>query len=127
MKNTSEANQIDEAEFRYYSRRLQNNVFHDIIERFVLLAENEGVTKKKISDITMKDAGQINRLLSKPSNMSLDTISRILRALGAELHHEVVEIAERLQDVETKTVPNNNVVKFTDQPKQLEQTQRYYE
>lgn len=125
MKNISKAEKLSMRDVYYYRSRLQNNIYHDILERFVELAENEGLTKKQIASAIGKDEGQICRLFSKPGNWTLSTISDLLLSMGAELSHEVVQINEQVES-RIGTTSSHNVVHFERLETPEPATERYY-
>jgi hypothetical protein len=95
MGNTSEISPLRDREIFYYRQRNKNRVFEKIAMLFVEEAERRGVTKKQIAELLKKDTGLITRWLSGPNNLTLDTISDLLLALGAEMDYEPVRFADR--------------------------------
>lgn len=76
---------IPEDEFAYYSRRLQNRVFGAMVNAFADEVRAGHISRAKLAKKINKSPEQITRWLSQPSNMKLDTISRIYCGLGAEM------------------------------------------
>jgi hypothetical protein len=71
-------------EIEYYRRRFQNRVFGKLLDFITAEAQRDHITKKEMAERLGKDPGHLSRLLSQPSNLTLDTISDILLALDAE-------------------------------------------
>lgn len=71
-------------ETSYFAQRLRHHVFGRVVAAFAERAEHLGLTKAKLAQLLDKDAGQINRLLSLPSNMTLETLSNLSLAMGYE-------------------------------------------
>ena len=110
----------------YYRRRLQNNVYYDVIERFVELAEKRGLMKRDIARALGKDEGQISRNFAKPGNWTLSSISDLLLAMGAELSLEVVPI-DGQEQLSEATASSNNALKLSNQKSMEQGTERYYD
>ena len=110
----------------YYRRRLQNNVYYDVIERFVELAEKRGLMKRDIARALGKDEGQISRYFAKPGNWTLSSISDLLLAMGAELSLEVVPI-DGQEQLSEATASSNNALKLSNQKSMEQGTERYYD
>ncbi len=69
----------------YFRQRMKNRVFAKIVSFFSEEAERTGITKKDIAANLKRDPAQISRWLSSPTNMTLETISDLLLAMGAEI------------------------------------------
>jgi hypothetical protein len=87
MELTSEA--IPERDLFYYRARQRNRIFEELVGFFAECAQHDGVTKKLIASRLKRDPAQVTRWLSQPSNLTLDTISDLLRAMDAELEVSV--------------------------------------
>ncbi|MBL9011120.1 MAG: helix-turn-helix transcriptional regulator [Alphaproteobacteria bacterium] len=83
MENTSN-NELSIRDLNYYRQRYKNRVFTGLVEFFAKEAETLGVTKRDLAARLQRDPSQITRWLSSPSNLTLETISDLLFALGAE-------------------------------------------
>jgi transcriptional regulator with XRE-family HTH domain len=80
----------------YYRQRYRNRVFAKLVSFITEQAQRDRVTKKDIAERLNKDRGLISRLLSQPSNLTLDTISDLLLAFDAEAEPpEIVLFADR--------------------------------
>lgn len=95
MENTSRIPHVSDRDVFYYRQRQKNRVFGDIAAFFVEEAERRGITKKDIADALRRDPSQITRWLSAPSNLTLDTISDLLLALGAEMDYSICRFEDR--------------------------------
>jgi len=98
MGNTSETRPLRDRDIFYFRQRNKNRVFEKIITLFVEEAERRGVNKKQIADLLKKDTGLINRWLSGPNNLTLDTISDILLALGAEMNYQTARFEDHTKE-----------------------------
>lgn len=74
---------IPEAKLVYFQERLKNRFFEFVISRF-LQQQKRGLTKAKLARRIGKKPEVVNRLLSAPSNLTLDTASDLLLGLDAE-------------------------------------------
>lgn len=83
---------IKEKELFYYRQRYKNRVFASIASLFSRLAETNSLTKKDLAFRLGKEPAQITRWFSGPSNWTLDTISDLLLAMGAEFDLNTVSI-----------------------------------
>lgn len=82
----------------YYRQRYKNRVFGALISFFASEAERVGLTKGDIATRLGKDPAQITRMLSNPSNMTLDSVSDLLLAMEAEAEPPaIVRFADRVE------------------------------
>lgn len=97
MEGTSREtkNVIPRRERAYYRRRQQNRIHIAVAAFFAEEAAAGRITKKKLAELIEKDAAQITRWLSEPSNLESDTISDILLAMKAEMDHRIVRFSDR--------------------------------
>jgi transcriptional regulator with XRE-family HTH domain len=79
----------------YYRQRNKNRLFEKLVTFFATEAEHAGVTKKDIAERLGRDPSQITRWLSAPNNLTPDSISDLLLALGAEMDYEVTKFSAR--------------------------------
>ena len=80
----------------YYRQRYRNRVFSKLVAWITEQAQQEHVTRKDVAERLKKDPGQISRLLSQPSNLTLDTISDLLLAFDAEAEPpDIVKFQDR--------------------------------
>ena len=82
--NISKNEPIGTRELAYFRQRFKHQVFGRLASKFAERAQSCGLSKSKVSTFLKKDAGQVNRLLSIPSNLTLDTLSDLALALGCE-------------------------------------------
>lgn len=87
MENTSEP--IAERDLFYYRARQRNRLFDELTRYFAARAEHDGITKRDIARKLKRDPAQITRWLSQPTNLTLDTVSDLLLAMGAEMDCEI--------------------------------------
>ena len=98
MENISRRNNpLSRRETAYYRRRQQNRVFSQLTKCCAEQAELGRITRMEMSEKLSKDPAQITRWLSAPSNLTLDTISDILRTMDAEMDHFIVRFVDRAQ------------------------------
>jgi transcriptional regulator with XRE-family HTH domain len=95
MEGTSRIPQVSDRDIFYYRQRQKNRVFSKIAAYFAEEAERRGITKHDIAEALGRDPSQITRWLSAPSNLTLDTISDLLLALGAEMDHPICRFEDR--------------------------------
>jgi hypothetical protein len=94
MENTS-SNVISQRDIFYFRQRQRNRVFSKLAAFFANEAHHNGLTKKHIASVLKRDPSQITRWLSEPNNLTLDTISDILLALGSEMDYTIVKFNDR--------------------------------
>lgn len=68
----------------YYQQRFQQKVFARLAKAYAERAEEFDITKSGVAALVDKDKAQINRLLSHPTNMTVDTLSELALALNFE-------------------------------------------
>ncbi len=98
--------EVSKRDLYFFRQRLKNKIFQSVVAYFAKEAKAKKITKKDLAIALGKDPAQITRWLSGPNNWTLDTISDLLLALNAELHHEVVSLHEQ------KNVKEENVAKI---------------
>jgi hypothetical protein len=80
----------------YYRQRYRNRVFSKLVEFISEEAQRNQVTQKDMAERLDKDPAVICRLLSQPSNLTLDSLSDILLAVDAEAEPpEIVRFQDR--------------------------------
>ncbi|MBX6368374.1 MAG: helix-turn-helix transcriptional regulator [Rhodospirillales bacterium] len=80
----------------YFRRRYQNRLHAALTTFFAEEARRTGITQREVAERLGRDPAQINRLLAHPSNLTADTISDFLLALGAEPEPpRIVRFSER--------------------------------
>ena len=78
-----------------FSQRFRNRVYEDVIKAVEKSAEETGVSRSDIARDLGFSKSHISRLLSGPSNWTLDTLSNLLFSVGAELKTEAVFFADQ--------------------------------
>jgi hypothetical protein len=81
--------EISDRELRFYRRYHQNQLFNEIVGYFASLAESGELKKSDIAKRLRKHPSQITNWLTEPGNMSIDTISDLLVAMGAAMEVKV--------------------------------------
>jgi hypothetical protein len=74
---------IPQSTLAYFQQRSRNRLFNFIIERFEAAREG-GLTKAQLARRIGRTPDQINRWLSSPSNLTVDTASDLLIGIAAE-------------------------------------------
>ncbi len=111
QKNSTDKN-ISEADFEYYSRKLQRSYLRIILEAFSKRIDEEKMTRAELASLIKKSPAQVTRWLSVPSNMTAETISRILCGLNAKLEPRLVFIDD--------LVPTNSAHELFDAIKNID-------
>lgn len=91
----SDAQKISLEDLFYYRERNRNKVYAAVVSLFSRLVETQGLTKRELAYRLDKEPAQITRWLSGPSNWTLDTVSDLMLAMGAELDHCVSLIGKK--------------------------------
>jgi hypothetical protein len=117
----SRSEKIETRENAYFRQRLKHDVFSRLLGLFVDRAERFGVTKAKLAMLTGKDPAVINRLLSLPSNLTLETISDLSLALG----YEPEVIFHALSDVTCHNYAHPWMLKYQQSAKEPVDVARY--
>ena len=89
---------LSKAEFAYFRSRLKNRI-HDIVVNYYLqLQKEEGLTKAELARRLDTRPEQITRWLSAPGNWQLDTMSNLLLAMQAEPDFTISKLADKRFD-----------------------------
>jgi transcriptional regulator with XRE-family HTH domain len=98
MKSFTKTDPKSIRDIAYYRQRYRNRVFSKLVAFIAEQAQKQQLTQKDIAERIRKDPGHISRLLSNPSNLTLDTISDLLLAFDAEAEPpEIVLFKDRRQ------------------------------
>ena len=97
MKSTVSETKLPETEIYFFRQRLKNKIFQSTMSYFAEAASENSMTRKDIAFLLDKDPAQITRWFSGPDNWTLDTISDLLLAMGAEIKYEIVPLSEYRQ------------------------------
>ena len=84
MKSSTKNDPKAIRDISYYQQRHRNRVFSKIVTFISDQAQQQQLTQKDIADRIRKSPSVLSRILSSPSNLTLDTISDILLAVDAE-------------------------------------------
>src|SRR5579863_406311 len=95
MENTSKRPVLSKRDIFYYRQRMKNRVFTELASFYAEEAARTGINKREIARSLSCDPALVTRWLSGPSNVTQETISDFLLALGAELDCKVVRFADR--------------------------------
>lgn len=78
----------------YFRTRLRNRL-HDLVLREFRRQETRGLTRAEIARRIGRKPEQITRWLASPGNWTLDTVSDLMLAMGAEPKVETWPLADR--------------------------------
>jgi transcriptional regulator with XRE-family HTH domain len=92
MMKKFDKRKITQFDIEYFRGRQRNHIFQMLVSFFLKKAEEDGLTKKRLAEILGKEPSQITRWLAGPGNLTLDTISDLLLAMGAEMKPEVFSL-----------------------------------
>lgn len=101
--SSSGSRPLSRREIAYYQQRLRNRAFEAVLAYFEQRAVQEGLTKKELARRLGKDPSQITRWFSGPGNWTLDTVSDLLLAMGAEPELAISTFESMLQDGQSPT------------------------
>ena len=79
----------------YFRQRHQNRLYDAVLQAIEESAVRDKVRRKDIAATLDIPPSQVTRLLSVPANWTVDTVSDLLFAVGAELDVRVVALRDR--------------------------------
>ena len=83
----------------YLVSALMEEVHEAILDEFLEQEEAKEISKSVLATRLDKDPALINRWLSGPSNLTLETVGTLLAGMGCELSVDVVRIKNTLQEI----------------------------
>ena len=86
---------VSEWDLEYFRTRFRNRVYSSVLGTYQSAFDEGRITKAALARRLKKDPAQITRLFAGSSNWTLDTVSDLLIAIGAELEPEIIFICER--------------------------------
>ncbi len=81
-------------QFTFFSRRLKNKLHGEVLRRFLDEKRDRKLTQAELAKRMGKDPAQINRWLSAPKNVEIETISDLLLAMGYVAKVDSVRLAD---------------------------------
>lgn len=84
LENTGKNEALPRRLRSYFAQRFQQKAFSRLAKAFAQRAEETGLTQSGLAMMIARDKGQVNRLLSNPTNMTLDTYAELCLALNYE-------------------------------------------
>jgi transcriptional regulator with XRE-family HTH domain len=77
-------------ELALYAERNRFRAYEAVVKAVERAANEHKLNRKRIAQLIGRSPAQVSTWLSSPSNLTLDTISDLLRAVGATMDYNVV-------------------------------------
>lgn len=90
---------LSRSDLARFRQRFRNHVHNQILMLFLDLQQERALSQKAIAERLGVHPSRINRLLTDPANMTLDTISDLLLAMNALMQCDVEAFDQSLTDV----------------------------
>ena len=84
LSEIESGDRIPEHKFAYLEQRTLNNFFEYLITKFENEKEKRQFTKAKLAERIGRSPAQINRWLATPSNLTIQTLTRLLVGIAGE-------------------------------------------
>ena len=81
--------QIDAKDLEYHRQRLRETIFEEVVQAFAERFERNGFKKSDLAAAIGRSPSLVNKWLNAPTNWTIDTISDVLLAIGAEMQPSV--------------------------------------
>jgi hypothetical protein len=86
---------IPPAKLTYFRERFRGRVYDAVITEFIRQRDEKKLTQAELGRRINRTQDQMSRWLGAPGNWTLDTISDLMLAMGAELEFSVLPFAGR--------------------------------
>lgn len=98
----------------YFRERLRNRLYSMVVKEFLKQSETHKLTRADIARRIGRKPEQITRWLGVPSNWTLDTVSDLMLAMGAEPDFSIALLAHKTattsEDSEESSVVSSNKI-----------------
>jgi len=84
---------IPAGKLAYFQARLSNRLHEAVLNRFMQLEKEKGLTRAELARRIGRKPEQVTRWLGSSGNWTLETVSDLLTAMGCELSVELMELA----------------------------------
>ena len=98
-----EGKPIPVGKIEYFRARLRSRLHQLVLEEF-LRQKDRGLSQKDLAKRIGKRADQVSRWLGAPGNWTLDTVSDLLIAMGAEPDFKVVALDQKATELRDSNV-----------------------
>jgi len=98
------ADRISEGTLAYFRERFKNKLHAVVLQQFIEQESARGMSKADIARKLGKDPAQVTRWLKTPGNITINSVSDLLLALGAEPHIDCHRLIDH--DAESDRLPD---------------------